>query len=119
MPRKGSIAASRDVDGNAIARRGSLAIARDLELGEGRMMSEMQRLKDAMSKESKPKADVEVKCEQVRAGSSEGVQEIDYRTMQVFRSDKIFPLHHLLGLNTLSVCQDMFPKSRAILSEEC
>lgn len=34
VARKGSIAISRDVEGDELARRGSLAVARDLELGK-------------------------------------------------------------------------------------
>lgn len=82
VPRKGSIAASRDVERDEIARRGSLAVARDLEHGEGSMLSVLQHLEDGISKESRSKTDVEVRCEEVRAGSSEGVQEIDYGTME-------------------------------------
>lgn len=80
--RRGSIAASRDVERDEVARRGSLAVARDLELGEGTKLSVPQYVKDGISEESRSKKGVEVRCEEVRAGSSEGVQEIDYGTME-------------------------------------
>lgn len=77
--RKGSIAASKEVERDEIARRGSPTVA---EHEEGRKMSVLQHMKADMSGESKSKTDVDVKCEEVRAGSSEGVQEIDYGTME-------------------------------------
>ena len=80
VPRKGSIAAARDVEKNEIARRGSLAVARDLERGE--KMAIPQLVKDAGSEESVVKPDIKVTCEEVRAGSIEGVQGIDYGTME-------------------------------------
>ncbi|CAD6570171.1 MAG: hypothetical protein ASARMPRED_003527 [Alectoria sarmentosa] len=82
VARKGSIAASRDGERDEIARRGSLAVARDLEHGEGTRMSVLQYSQDAISEEAKSKPGVEVTCEEVRAGSCEGVQEIDYGTME-------------------------------------
>lgn len=82
VPRKGSIAASRNDEHDEIARRGSLAVARDLELGAVRKMSVAQQLKDGISEESNIKTGVEVTCEEVRAGSSEGVQSIDYGLME-------------------------------------
>lgn len=81
VPRKGSIAASRDLEHDDIARKGSLAVARDLEHGEVRKMSVLKYKEDGISEESSSKTDVVVRCEKVRA-SSEGVQEIDYGTME-------------------------------------
>ncbi len=81
VPRKGSIAASRDVERDEMARRGSVALARDLELGEGRRMSVVYSAKDNVNEEVSFKTDVSVRCEEVRAGSSEGMQGIDYGTM--------------------------------------
>ena len=80
--RKGSIAASRDVERDEIARRGSLTVARDLELGEARRMSALQHREDGSGKELRAKTSVDVKCEEELAGSSEGVQGIDYGTME-------------------------------------
>ena len=82
LPRKGSIVADRDVEHDAVARKGSLAMSRDLEHGEARMMSVLQHVNDGVIEDSKAKKDVEVRCEEVRAGSSEGVKEIDYGTME-------------------------------------
>ena len=82
VARKGSIAASRDVEHDEFARRGSLALARDSELGERRSMPVLLHLKDDINEESRSKIGVEVRCEEVRAGSSEGVQEVDYGTME-------------------------------------
>ena len=82
--RKGSIAASRDVERDEIARRGSVAVARDLELGNGK--GPLQLLVTdggGGSGESKAKteADVKVYMQELTAGSSDGVQGIDYGTM--------------------------------------
>ncbi len=82
VPRKGSIAAGRDVERDAAARRGSVAAAMDLGHGEVRMMSVLQPVKDSNIEDSKSKEHVEVTCEEVRPGSQEGVQEIDYGTME-------------------------------------
>lgn len=82
VPRKGSIAADNDVKHDAVARKGSLAMPRDLEHGEARMMSVLQHVKDGVIEDSKATKDVEVRREELRAGSSEGVQEIDYGTME-------------------------------------
>lgn len=82
VPRKGSIAASRDNELDEIARRGSSAVAKDLELGEGRSMSVVHQSKDGTGEEAKSKTGIEIRCEEVRTGSSEGVQEIDYGTME-------------------------------------
>ena len=80
--RKGSIAASRDVEHDEIARRGSLAVARDLEFGAARRMSVLQHIEDGGGEELRPKTGVHAKCVEVLAGSSEGVQGIDYGTME-------------------------------------
>ena len=80
VPRKGSIAASRgNEQHDEIARRGSVAVAKDLELGQVRKMSFAQQKK---VEESILRTGVEVTCEEVRAGSTEGVQSIDYGTME-------------------------------------
>lgn len=81
VPRKSSIAASRDLEHDEIAKRGSLVVARDLEYGEGRKTSVLQYMKDGISEEPSSKTDIVVRCEEVRA-SGEGVQEIDYGTME-------------------------------------
>ena len=80
--RKGSIAASRDVECDEITRRGSLTVARDLELGPARRMSVLQRIEDGSGEELRARTGVDVKCEEVLAGSGEGVQGIDYGTME-------------------------------------
>ena len=77
--RKGSIAASRDVERVEIARRGSVVAAKNLELEAGRRMS---FAKDDSGNRLEAKTDVSVRCEEVRAGSSEGVQGIDYGTIE-------------------------------------
>lgn len=91
VARKGSIAASRNVERDEIARKGSLTLAGDLELGEGRKMSEILRMKDHIIEESILKTGVEVRVKEVQEGSNEGVvqvgdregvQEVDYGTMQ-------------------------------------
>lgn len=82
VPRKGSIAASRMDEHDVIAWRRSSAVARDLELGVVRKVSVVQQLKDGAGGESKIKTGVEVTCEEVQAGSSEGVKSIDYGTME-------------------------------------
>lgn len=82
VARKGSVAISRDVEGDELARRGSLAVARDLELGKDTRTFVLRQLKDGLSEEPRSKTDVEVRCEEVLAGSCEGVQEIDYGTME-------------------------------------
>lgn len=83
VPRKGSIAASRgNNEHDEIARRGSVAVAKDLELGRVRKTSTVQQMKDGIGEDSNPKTGVEVTCEEVRAGSVEGVQSIDYGTME-------------------------------------
>ena len=79
--RKGSIAASRDVIGDEIARKGSVVVARDVELGDGARIFALEYMKAGGSEELGANSDVEVKCEEVRAGSSDGVQEVDYGTM--------------------------------------
>ena len=82
VPRKGSIAASRDVERDEIARRGSVTMAKDLELGEGRRLSVPQQVIDKIDEESRSKTGLELRTEELRAGSSDGVQEIDYGTME-------------------------------------
>ena len=82
VPRKGSIAASRNVLQTEIQRKGSVSLAKDLELG-------LQIAKfgtaggDEDGEKSKAKADVvTVTCEEVRPDSRDGVQSIDYGTME-------------------------------------
>lgn len=58
VARDDSTAASRDIERDGIARRGSLTVAEDQE---GRKMSVLQRMKDGISGESKSKTHVEVK----------------------------------------------------------
>ena len=82
VPRTASMTTSRDVERDEISRKGSLALARDLELGDVSRASVPQHLKDGVSEEPKCKNNVEVSCEEVRAASSEGVQGIDYGTME-------------------------------------
>ena len=81
VTRRGSIAASRNLEHDEISRRGSFAVARDLEHGKVRKMSVLQYKEDGSSEESSSKTDVVVRCEELRA-STEGVQEIDYGTME-------------------------------------
>ena len=80
--RKGSIAASRDVERVEIARRGSAAATKSLELGAGTRMPVLQFVKDHGGQDIDAKTGVTVKCEEVPAGSSEGVQGIDYGTIE-------------------------------------
>ena len=80
--RKGSIAASRDIESVEIARRGSFVAARSLELEAGRRTPVLQFAKDDSGNKSEAKTDVLVRCEKVIAGSSEGVQGIDYGTIE-------------------------------------
>lgn len=82
VPRKGSIAASRDVERDEVARRGSVAVARDLEHGQVRLLFPLQDVKEGSSEELSTKTDITVRCEEVQAGSSEGVQGIDYGTIE-------------------------------------
>ena len=77
--RKGSIAASRAVERDEIARRGSVAVARDLELGNGK--GSVQLLVTDGESKAKTEADVKVYMQELTAGSSDGVQGIDYGTM--------------------------------------
>ena len=80
--RKGSIAASRDLESVEIARRGSTVAARNLELEAGRRMPVLQFAKDDSGNDLEAKTNVIVRCEEVLAGSSEGVQGIDYGTIE-------------------------------------
>ena len=81
--RKGSIAASRDVERVEIARRGSVIVARDLEeLGVERQSSVLQSAKEFNGEKSEAKTDVHMRCEEVLADSSDGVQGIDYGTIE-------------------------------------
>lgn len=82
VPRRGSIAASRDVERDEIARRGSVALAKDLELGDGPKLSVVQQVIDKIGDQSRSKTGLESSLEEVRAGSTDGVQEIDYGTME-------------------------------------
>ena len=93
--RTGSIAASRNVERDEIARRGSVASVKDEELGEGRRFSELQHLRELIRKETISKAGVEVMVEEMQAesgegvvlaGTREGVQEIDYGTIAPART---------------------------------
>ena len=77
VQRRGSIAASRDVERDEIARKGSMSLARDLELGDGRKLSVLQQVIDMVGEDSRSKRGLELKNEEVRAGCSDGVQEID------------------------------------------
>lgn len=79
---KGSIASSRDVERDEISRRASVALARDLELVAGTGTSIPQLVIDGCGKELDAKTAVDVKCEEVPADSSEGVQGTDYGTMK-------------------------------------
>ena len=79
--RKGSIAASRDVEGVEIARRGSVA-AKSLELEAGMRTSVLQFAEDNDGQNLDAGADVIVRCKKVLAGSSESVQGIDYGTIE-------------------------------------
>ena len=78
--RKGSIAASRDVEQVEIARRGSAVAAKNLELEAG--LRTLQFAKDNGGQSFDVRTDVTVQCEQVVAGSSDGVQGIDYGTIE-------------------------------------
>ena len=82
VQRKGSIAASRDVEHDEFVRKGSVVTLGDLENGQGRRMAVLQHVKDEIVEESRTKGDVGVRCEEVRVGRSEGVQEVDYGTME-------------------------------------
>lgn len=82
VPRKGSIAASRGNEHDEISRRGSVALAKDVELGQVRKMSVVQQMKDGIGEESSSKTGVEVRHEEVQAVSIEGMQSIDYGTME-------------------------------------
>ena len=79
---KGSIASSRDVERDEIPRRANVALARDLELGAGTGTSIPQLVIEGCGKELDATTAVEVKCEEVSADSSEGVQGTDYGTME-------------------------------------
>ena len=79
---KGSIESSRDVEREEVARRGSVTVTRDVDLEAGRRMSVLQPVQDGSGKDLEPKADVNVRCEEVLADSSEGVQGTDYGTME-------------------------------------
>lgn len=80
--RNGSIAASRDVERVEVARRGSAAAAKSLELEAGRRTSVLQFANGYGGQKLDAKTDVTVRCEEVLAGSSEGVQGIDYGTIE-------------------------------------
>ena len=80
--RKGSIAASRDVERVEIARRGSVVAAKSLELEEGRRTCVLQFAKDNSGQKLNAKTNVTMRCEEALAGSSEGVQGIDYGTIE-------------------------------------
>ena len=82
VQRKGSIAASRDVERDEIARRGSMALAKDLEHGVGTKLSVLQQVIDMVGEDSTSQTGFELRTEEVRAGSSDGVHEIDYGTME-------------------------------------
>ena len=82
VQRKGSIAASRDIERDEIARRGSVALTKDLELGDGRNMSVVQQVMDKIGEDSRSKTSLDLRTEEVRSAISDGVQEIDYGTME-------------------------------------
>ena len=82
VQRRGSIAASRDIERDEIARKGSMSLARDLELGDGTKSSVLRQVIDMVSEDSRSKTGLELRTEEVQAGSSDGVQEIDYGTIE-------------------------------------
>lgn len=79
---KGSIASSRDVDRAETPRRASVALARDVELGVDTRTSVAQLVKDDCGKDLDAKTAIDVRCEEVPADSSDGVQGTDYGTME-------------------------------------
>jgi len=88
VPRKGSIAASRDVNNVEIARKGSVALGRDLESGEemlpgsvsygrsGSLSRHLEPLSEASSSESG--ANVKVRGVEIKEA---GIEAADYGTM--------------------------------------
>ena len=81
--RKGSIAASRDVERVEIARRGSAVAAKIVELEAGLRTSGLPfAAKDNAGQRFDARTDVTVRGEEVIAGSCDGVQGIDYGTIE-------------------------------------
>lgn len=83
VARKGSIAASRDIEHIEVERRGSVASARDLEAGIPNRRRSMA--KDVVQEEDGVRSGckgVTVKEDEVRASfDGQGVSEVDYGTM--------------------------------------
>ena len=87
IPRKGSIAASRDVEHVEIERRGSLALARERDLEAGRLsMGRGSVTKDIILEETestdRDSDSVNVRVNEIPAPlDGQGIQETDYGTM--------------------------------------
>lgn len=79
---KGSIASSRDGERDAIPERASVALARVLELGTKARTSVPQLVKGDNGNNFDAKTAVDVRCEEVPADGSEGVQGTDYGTIE-------------------------------------